>query len=96
MTVNEAFIASCLSYPTTLDRSVTEPVVSDIPALIYLGQLDNQTPVTWGREVAKTLSRSHRGRVEQHGPRRDPPTTPSSARVTSPQRSWPIPSASRT
>ena len=59
MTVNEEWIATCLSYPTTLDRSVTEPVVSDIPTLIYLGQLDTQTPVTWGREVAKGLSRSH-------------------------------------
>ncbi len=50
------FILSCLAYPTTLDKSVTEPVVSDIPTLVYLGQLDTQTPVSWGREVAKGLS----------------------------------------
>jgi len=58
MIFNEEFIASCRSYPTTLDRSVTEPVVSDIPTLIYLGQIDTQTPVSWGRAVAKGLSNS--------------------------------------
>jgi pimeloyl-ACP methyl ester carboxylesterase len=52
---NEQFLASCVAYPSALDASVTEPVVSDIPALVYLGQLDTQTPVTWGREVAGTL-----------------------------------------
>jgi hypothetical protein len=55
---NEQTLLTCLSYPTALDRSVTEPVVSDIPALLYLGPLDNETPVGWGREVAKGLSRS--------------------------------------
>jgi hypothetical protein len=54
--VNRQFILSCLAYPTTLDKSVTEPVVSDILTLVYLGQLDTQTPVSWGREVAKGLS----------------------------------------
>ncbi|MFN8464467.1 MAG: alpha/beta fold hydrolase [Caldilineaceae bacterium] len=58
MVVNEQFLASCLAYPTTLDRSVKDPVVSDIPALLFMGQLDNETPVTWGRSVAKGLSRS--------------------------------------
>jgi pimeloyl-ACP methyl ester carboxylesterase len=56
--VNEQILLTCLSYPTALDRSVTEPVVSDIPTLLYLGPLDNETPVNWGREVAKGLSRS--------------------------------------
>ena len=55
---NQQTLLTCLSYPTALDRSVTEPVVSDIPALLYLGPLDNETPVSWGREVAKGLSRS--------------------------------------
>ena len=54
--VNGQFLAPCLAYPTTLDKSVTEPVVSDIPTLVYLGQLDTETPVSWGREVAKGLS----------------------------------------
>jgi len=58
MALNEMFIDACLSYPTTLDRSVTDPVVSDIPTLLFLGQLDIQTPVTWGRSVAEGLSNS--------------------------------------
>ena len=58
LAVNEATLASCVAYPTTLDRSVTDPVVSDIPALVYVSALDNETPAAWGREVAKTLSRS--------------------------------------
>jgi pimeloyl-ACP methyl ester carboxylesterase len=55
---NQQTLLTCLTYPTALDESVTEPVVSDIPALLYLGPLDNETPVSWGREVAKGLSRS--------------------------------------
>lgn len=55
---NQQSLLSCLSYPTALDKSVIEPVVSDLPALLYLGPLDNETPVDWGREVAKGLSRS--------------------------------------
>lgn len=31
MSVNEATLAGCVAYPTTLDRSVTDPAVSDIP-----------------------------------------------------------------
>ena len=56
--VNEQTLLSCLSYPTALDRTVTEPVVSDIPTLLYVGPLDNETPAGWGREVANGLSRS--------------------------------------
>jgi pimeloyl-ACP methyl ester carboxylesterase len=52
----EVFINGCLSFPTTLDESVTDAVVSDIPTLLFLGQLDTQTPVTWGRLVAEGLS----------------------------------------
>jgi pimeloyl-ACP methyl ester carboxylesterase len=55
---NQQTLLTCLSYPTVLDESVTEPVDSDIPALLYLGPLDNETPVGWGREVAKGLTRS--------------------------------------
>lgn len=58
MAVKEQFLASCLTYPTTLDRSVIDPVFSDIPALLFMGQLDNETPVTWGRAVAEGLSQS--------------------------------------
>jgi hypothetical protein len=58
MAVNEQFLAACLSYPTPLDISVTEPVVSEIPTLLFLGHLDNETPISWGRSVAEGLSRS--------------------------------------
>lgn len=58
LAVNEATLASCVAYPTALDPSVAKPVVSDIPALIHVSALDNETPAAWGREVAKTLSRS--------------------------------------
>ena len=94
--INEEWIAACLSYPTILDKSVTEPVVSDIPALIYLGQLDTQTPVSWGREVAKTLSRSHVVEWNDQGHIAFAHDDKLCARVASPLRSWPIPRASRT
>ena len=56
MSFNKQVLLSCLSYPATLDRSVTDPVVSDIPSLLYLGRLDNETPIDWGRSVTKGLS----------------------------------------
>lgn len=58
MSVNEAALASCVAYPSPLDRSVTEPVVSDIPVLLYIGALDDETPAQWGRDVAKGFSRA--------------------------------------
>ena len=54
----ERSLASCVAYPATLDRSVTDPVVSDIPTLLFLGHLDNETPIAWGRSVAEGLSES--------------------------------------
>jgi pimeloyl-ACP methyl ester carboxylesterase len=57
VSVNEQTLASCLAYPTVLDSSVTEPVVSDIPTLLFVGSLDNETPVRWGSLVADGLSR---------------------------------------
>jgi pimeloyl-ACP methyl ester carboxylesterase len=58
MAVNKQSLLSCLSYPTALDPSVAEPVVSDIPALVFVGHLDVETPISWGRDVATRLSRS--------------------------------------
>jgi hypothetical protein len=55
MEVAERSLASCVAYPTTLDRSVTDPVVSDIPTLLFLSALDNETPIDWGRSVAQEL-----------------------------------------
>ena len=58
MSFNKQVLLSCLAVPTTLDASVTDPVVSDIPTLLFLGRLDNETPVAWGRNVAKELANS--------------------------------------
>ena len=55
---NEQILAGCVAYPTPLDKSVTQPVQSDIPTLIYVNALDNETPAEWGRTVAKGLARS--------------------------------------
>jgi len=55
MEVAERSLASCVAYPTTLDRSVMDPVKSDIPTLLFLSALDNETPITWGRSVAEGL-----------------------------------------
>jgi pimeloyl-ACP methyl ester carboxylesterase len=46
--VNQQTLLTCLSYPSELDRSVMDPVASDIPALVYVSSLDNETPVGWG------------------------------------------------
>ena len=55
---SEFVLNGCLSYPKPLDRSVADPVVSDIPALLYLQALDSETPISWGRSVAQGLSHS--------------------------------------
>jgi len=53
------FMQACKFYPpTVLDRSYIEPVVSDIPALLYLEGLDIQTPRAWGRLTAQGLRNS--------------------------------------
>jgi len=56
--IAERSLASCVAYPTTLDRSVIDPVTSDIPTLLFLSALDNETPIDWGRSVAEGLSNS--------------------------------------
>jgi pimeloyl-ACP methyl ester carboxylesterase len=56
--VAERSLASCVAYPTTLDSSVMEPVKSDIPTLLFLGALDNETPIDWGRSVAEGLGKA--------------------------------------
>jgi hypothetical protein len=56
--VAERSLASCVAYPTTLDRSVVEPVTSEIPTLLFLSALDNETPIDWGRSVAEGLGKA--------------------------------------
>ncbi len=51
-------LTECLTIEPVLDASVTEPVVSDIPALLLLGGIDVQTPPSWGLTAAETLSNS--------------------------------------
>jgi pimeloyl-ACP methyl ester carboxylesterase len=56
--VNQQQLLTCLSYPTALDKSVTDPVTSDIPALVYVESLDNETPVGWGALATQGFSRA--------------------------------------
>lgn len=58
MVLNEQILAGCIAYPSPLDRSVTQPVSSDIPTLIYAGALDNETPAAWAGIVAKNLTKA--------------------------------------
>ena len=41
-----------------LSPSVVEPVISDVPTLIFAGEFDPLTPPVWGELAAKTLSKS--------------------------------------
>jgi len=56
---SELLIRQCAAFPSNLDASVTESVVSDIPALIFVESLDTNTPVEWGPVVAEGLSNSY-------------------------------------
>ena len=53
-----------------LPKSYFEPVRSDVPALIFSGVLDPQTPPVWGAEVARHLPNSRHVVMEgiAHGP----------------------------
>ncbi|UTW54807.1 alpha/beta fold hydrolase [Kordiimonas sp. SCSIO 12610] len=42
----------------SLDQSVVEPVISDVPTLIFAGDFDPLTPPIWGELAANTLSKS--------------------------------------
>lgn len=56
---SEILIQQCAAFPSNLDASVTEPVVSDIPTLIYVEAIDTNTPMEWGSVVAEGLSNSY-------------------------------------
>ena len=45
--------------PSAVGPSIQDPVVSDTPALLFIEWLDTQTPRTWGRLAAESLSNSH-------------------------------------
>ena len=56
---NQLYLTQCAAYPSNLEESVTDPVVSDIPTLIFTEALDVHTPVTWGPAVADGLRNSY-------------------------------------
>jgi pimeloyl-ACP methyl ester carboxylesterase len=53
--VNKLLFDSCKFYPKPLDESVSRPVRSDIPTLIFQSALDVQTPLSWAQDILKTL-----------------------------------------
>jgi pimeloyl-ACP methyl ester carboxylesterase len=57
LALNEQWLLGCTAYPKPLDKSAVEPVTSDIPALVYIEALDNETPAQWGRDATQGLSR---------------------------------------
>jgi len=53
MEVCDAFV------PPAADSTVVQPVHSDVPTVIFVGEFDPTTPPEYGRRIASTLSRSH-------------------------------------
>jgi len=53
MEVCDAFV------PPAGDSTVVQPVHSDVPTVIFVGEFDPTTPPEYGRRIASTLSRSH-------------------------------------
>jgi len=45
--------------PRAADRTVVQPVRSDVPTLIFVGEFDPTTPQEYGRRIASTVVRSH-------------------------------------
>lgn len=55
----QAYLDNCADWFATLpDAAENEPVVSDIPTLIFSGQFDPITPPAWGDQVAANLENS--------------------------------------
>ena len=57
LALNEQWLLGCTAYPKPLDKSVTEAVTSDIPTLVYIEALDDETPAQWGRDATQGLSK---------------------------------------
>jgi pimeloyl-ACP methyl ester carboxylesterase len=53
--VNNTIFKGCEFYPKPLDESVSEPVMSDIPTLVFQQALDVQTPVSWAQAILANL-----------------------------------------
>ena len=50
---------SCEFYPKPLDKSVSQPVKSDIPTLVFQSAMDVQTPLSWAQAILKTLNKGY-------------------------------------
>jgi pimeloyl-ACP methyl ester carboxylesterase len=48
----------CANWPVQNAVTSTKPVTSEVPALVFSGQLDPVTPPTYGRSAARTLKNS--------------------------------------
>jgi pimeloyl-ACP methyl ester carboxylesterase len=58
--VGSSYFALCPLWTTgTADPIENEPVVSDIPTLVFAGRYDPITPPAWGQRAAEHLSNSH-------------------------------------
>ena len=54
-----ALTGACDFWPRgDVDASYYAPVTSDVPALIFSGELDPLTPPSWAEAAARTLSRA--------------------------------------
>ncbi|MCU0501600.1 MAG: alpha/beta hydrolase [Anaerolineae bacterium] len=56
---NDMLFKSCEFYPKPLDKSVIQPVKSDIPTLVFQSALDVQTPLSWAQPILKTLNKGY-------------------------------------
>ncbi len=55
----DAVAAACADWPrATVPAGYGEPVQSDVPVLVFSGELDPATPPSWGEDVARHLARS--------------------------------------
>ncbi len=56
---NDSLFKSCAFYPKPLDKSIVQPVKSDIPTLVFQSALDVQTPLSWAQAILKTLNKGY-------------------------------------
>jgi len=56
---NDMLFKSCEFYPKPLDKSIVQPVKSDIPTLVFQSAMDVQTPLSWAQAILKTLNKGY-------------------------------------
>lgn len=57
--VNDTLFKTCEFFPKPLDKSISQPVKSDIPTLVFQQALDVQTPVSWAQAILKNMTRGY-------------------------------------